>query len=193
MSCLYVKWNRFSRWFSRQRLSHYSMLRVSRATPGTKACDAVGGAFRPQRREWPMRKIFRVRSRAGRVTTTISSFIACVDYFRVVTTKPKWPPPAPFGRGDHGERCSQASRTWFSLSGERKSLQSKVSPCERNEARQSSAVSRKGLVCQPAWKAFSLLTCHRPGLAPDGRQKGKLPANNPRASSVSSPCWCRKS
>ncbi len=32
----------------------------SLATPGTEACDAVGGALRPQRREWPVRKIFRV-------------------------------------------------------------------------------------------------------------------------------------
>src|SRR6059058_4175061 len=29
------------------------MLCVSLATPGTQACDAVGGALRPLRREWP--------------------------------------------------------------------------------------------------------------------------------------------
>jgi len=34
-------------------LPHYSMLWVSLATPGTEACDAMGGAFRPQWRELP--------------------------------------------------------------------------------------------------------------------------------------------
>ena len=28
-------------------------VRVSLATPGTEACDAVGGALRPEWREWP--------------------------------------------------------------------------------------------------------------------------------------------
>jgi hypothetical protein len=55
MSYLYVKWNSFSLRFTRRRLRHYSMFWVSLATPGTKACDAVGGAFRPQWREWPGR------------------------------------------------------------------------------------------------------------------------------------------
>ena len=36
------------------------MLCVSLATPGTEACDAVGGALRPKWREWPSRAIRRV-------------------------------------------------------------------------------------------------------------------------------------
>ncbi len=32
------------------------------ATPGTEACDAVGGALRPKWREWPSRAIRRVLS-----------------------------------------------------------------------------------------------------------------------------------
>src|SRR6266404_7776134 len=35
---------------------------VSLATPGTEACDAVGGALRPKCREWPARGIRRVLS-----------------------------------------------------------------------------------------------------------------------------------
>ena len=38
------------------------MVCVSLATPVTEACDAVGGAFRPQWREWPARAIRRVLS-----------------------------------------------------------------------------------------------------------------------------------
>jgi hypothetical protein len=34
----------------------------SLATPGTEACDAVGGALRPKWREWPARHIRRVLS-----------------------------------------------------------------------------------------------------------------------------------
>jgi hypothetical protein len=30
---------------------------VSLATPGTEACAAVGGAFRPQWREWPEKSV----------------------------------------------------------------------------------------------------------------------------------------
>jgi len=36
---------------------------VSLATPGTEACDAVGGASRPQWREWPAPGLRRVSSR----------------------------------------------------------------------------------------------------------------------------------
>jgi hypothetical protein len=32
------------------------------ATPGTEACDAVGGALKPKWREWPSRAIRRVLS-----------------------------------------------------------------------------------------------------------------------------------
>jgi|SRR6267378_761783 hypothetical protein len=35
---------------------------VSLATPGTEACDAVGGALRPKWREWPVRGTRRVLS-----------------------------------------------------------------------------------------------------------------------------------
>jgi len=42
------------------------MLSVWLATPEAEACGAVGGAYRPQCREGPMRKIFRLRSLAGR-------------------------------------------------------------------------------------------------------------------------------
>jgi hypothetical protein len=33
------------------------MVCASLATPGTEACDAVGGAFRPQWREWPENRL----------------------------------------------------------------------------------------------------------------------------------------
>ena len=46
MSYLYVKWNSLGV-VARQQFSHYSMSCLSLATPGTKACDAVGGALRP--------------------------------------------------------------------------------------------------------------------------------------------------
>jgi len=52
MFCLYVKWNRFS-CDSPGDGSTIRALCVSRATPEAEACEAGGGASRPQRREWP--------------------------------------------------------------------------------------------------------------------------------------------
>jgi hypothetical protein len=37
-----------------------------RSTPEAEACGAEGEAYRPQCREGPVRKIFRLRSLAGR-------------------------------------------------------------------------------------------------------------------------------
>jgi len=54
MSYLYVKWNRSGLQFARLTFASLEHSCVSMATPGTEACDAVGGAFRPERREWPM-------------------------------------------------------------------------------------------------------------------------------------------
>ncbi len=40
-----------------RRLKHDS---CSLASPGTKVCDAVGGAFRPRWRDWPVSGRFRL-------------------------------------------------------------------------------------------------------------------------------------
>jgi hypothetical protein len=61
MSYLYVKWNSFSAWSARLRFHHLTLFCVSLAPPGTKACDAVGGAFRSQWREGPARTSFPAR------------------------------------------------------------------------------------------------------------------------------------
>jgi hypothetical protein len=49
---VYVKWNSSGVVHSPtvEPLEH---VWVSLATPGTEACDAVGGALRPEWREWP--------------------------------------------------------------------------------------------------------------------------------------------
>jgi hypothetical protein len=53
MPYLYVKWNSFRC----GSLADGSVIRawvcLRRPLPGTEACDAAGGAFRPQWREWP--------------------------------------------------------------------------------------------------------------------------------------------
>ena len=53
MSYLYVKWNRSGKGcFRRFRPAcPTGSWHVSLAPPGTKACDAAGGAFRPEWRE----------------------------------------------------------------------------------------------------------------------------------------------
>ena len=54
---VYVKWNRFGVVCSPavQLLEH---VMPPLATPGTKACDAGGGACRPQWREWPVSEFY---------------------------------------------------------------------------------------------------------------------------------------
>jgi len=53
MSYLYVKWNSFELRGCPPTFTPLKHVWVSLATPGTEACDAVGGAFRLQWREWP--------------------------------------------------------------------------------------------------------------------------------------------
>jgi hypothetical protein len=63
MSYLYVKWNRSGLQFARWTFAPLEHSCVSMATPGTEACDAIGGALRPKWREWPERGIRRVVSK----------------------------------------------------------------------------------------------------------------------------------
>jgi len=56
MSYLYVKWNRSGAAVRPLTFASLEHSCVSMATPGTKACDAVGGALRPKSREWPARR-----------------------------------------------------------------------------------------------------------------------------------------
>src|SRR5260221_7193267 len=49
------------------------MLCLRLATPGTQACDAVGGAFRPEWREWP-------RSERGRGLSVLLDSLGESDY-----------------------------------------------------------------------------------------------------------------
>jgi hypothetical protein len=53
MSYLIVSWNSSGSGFTRQAFPPLKHVRFLLATPGTEACDAMGGAFRPQRRELP--------------------------------------------------------------------------------------------------------------------------------------------
>jgi hypothetical protein len=56
------------KWIGEQKFAA-SMLCVSLATPGTEACDAVGGALRPKCGEWPARCSRRVLSVPSRVSS----------------------------------------------------------------------------------------------------------------------------
>ena len=60
MSYLIVSWNSSGSGFTRQAFPPLKHVRFPLATPGTEACDAIGGAFRPHWREWPARAIRRV-------------------------------------------------------------------------------------------------------------------------------------
>jgi hypothetical protein len=53
MSYLIVSWNSSVSGFTRQAFPLLKHVRFPLATPGTEACDAIGGAFRPQWRELP--------------------------------------------------------------------------------------------------------------------------------------------
>ena len=53
MSYLIVSWNSSGSGFTRQAFPPLKHVRFPLATPGTEACDAMGGAFRPQWRELP--------------------------------------------------------------------------------------------------------------------------------------------
>ena len=53
MSYLIVSWNSSGSGFTRQAFPPLKHVRFPLATPGTEACDAIGGAFRPQWRELP--------------------------------------------------------------------------------------------------------------------------------------------
>ena len=53
MSDLIVSWNSSGSGFTRQAFPPLKHVRFPLATPGTEACDAMGGAFRPQWRELP--------------------------------------------------------------------------------------------------------------------------------------------
>jgi hypothetical protein len=53
MSYLIVSWNSSGSGFTRQVFPPLKHVRFPLATPGTEACDAMGGAFRPQWRELP--------------------------------------------------------------------------------------------------------------------------------------------
>jgi len=64
MSYLYVKWNSFGVVCSPAIYSLKHVL-TSVGHSRTKACDAVGGAFRPQWREWPGRDYWVSLVRAG--------------------------------------------------------------------------------------------------------------------------------
>jgi hypothetical protein len=59
MSYLIVKWNSFWQEDSPRMVVRLAEagLYASLASPGTRACDAVGGAFRPEWREGPV-KVF---------------------------------------------------------------------------------------------------------------------------------------
>jgi hypothetical protein len=59
---LIVSWNSSGSGFTRQAFPPLKHVRFPLATPGTEACDAMGGAFRPQWRELPARGIRRVPS-----------------------------------------------------------------------------------------------------------------------------------
>src|SRR5260221_1691910 len=54
MSDLIVSWNSSGSGFTRQAVPPLKHVRFPLATPGTEACDAMGGAFRPQWRELPV-------------------------------------------------------------------------------------------------------------------------------------------
>jgi len=54
MSYLIVSWNSSGSGFTRQAFPPLKHVRFPLATPGTEACDAMGGAFRPQWRELPV-------------------------------------------------------------------------------------------------------------------------------------------
>jgi len=60
MSYLYVKWNKVGAAVCPLTFASLEHSCVSMATPGTEACDAVGGALRPKWREWPSQAIRRV-------------------------------------------------------------------------------------------------------------------------------------
>src|SRR5437867_1901517 len=63
------------------------MLRVSLARPGTKDCDAVGGALRPQRRDRPAgRNVLHslVRAEEGTSTTHTIPLVTLVRIFTSV-------------------------------------------------------------------------------------------------------------
>jgi|HubBroStandDraft_2_1064218.scaffolds.fasta_scaffold06395_5 hypothetical protein len=53
MSYLIVSWNSSGSGFTRQAFPPLKHVRFPLATPGTEACDAIGGALRPQWRELP--------------------------------------------------------------------------------------------------------------------------------------------
>src|SRR5258708_25734238 len=53
MSDLIVSWNSSGSGFTRQAFPPLKHVRFPLPTPGTEACDAMGGAFRPQWRELP--------------------------------------------------------------------------------------------------------------------------------------------
>jgi hypothetical protein len=53
MSYLYVKWNSSLGVVRSPTLPSLEHDLFSLGTLGTETCDAVGGAFRPQWREWP--------------------------------------------------------------------------------------------------------------------------------------------
>jgi hypothetical protein len=53
MSYRLVSWNSSGSGFTRQAFPPLKHVRFPLATPGTEACDAMGGAFRPQSRELP--------------------------------------------------------------------------------------------------------------------------------------------
>jgi hypothetical protein len=66
MSYLYVKWNSLRCAVRSPTVPSLEHGLSSLATPGTEAteaCDAAGGAFRPQSREWPAPEPRRVSSR----------------------------------------------------------------------------------------------------------------------------------
>jgi len=73
---LYIKWNSLGRGLLGQRFSHYSTSCVSLTTPGTQACDAVGGALRPKWREWSVRSISRVLSERVAFGTLVAALFA---------------------------------------------------------------------------------------------------------------------
>ena len=91
MSYLIVKWNRFWQEIIRIGRVGWSDWRPSSslASPGTKACDAVGGAFRSEWRERPRTDYWANLVRAGSLASAAVCNICITSCLLVTRSEPR--------------------------------------------------------------------------------------------------------